>query len=52
MLNRLAVKQFGVSIKNLITLPMREIGLPAKRPPYLMPCLDIAMSPSQCNALH
>jgi dTDP-4-dehydrorhamnose reductase len=52
-LARLAAKQAGVSIKNLITLPMQEIGLPAKRPTYsvlgsdrgqFLPCLDSAMS--------
>lgn len=52
-LARLAAKQAGVSLKNLITLPIREIGLPAKRPTYsvlgsdrgqFMPCLDSAMS--------
>jgi dTDP-4-dehydrorhamnose reductase len=52
-LAKLAAKQAGISVSNLITLPMREIGLPAKRPTYsvlgsdrgqLMPCLDQAMS--------
>ncbi|QSJ19259.1 sugar nucleotide-binding protein [Nostoc sp. UHCC 0702] len=52
-LARVAAKQAGVSVSNLITLPMQEIGLVAKRPTYsvlgsdrgeLMPCLDSAIS--------
>ncbi|AFZ57422.1 SDR family oxidoreductase [Anabaena sp. PCC 7938] len=52
-LARVAAKQAGVSVSNLITLPMQEIGLAAPRPTYsvlgsdrgeLMPCLDSAIS--------
>ncbi|RUS96729.1 NAD(P)-dependent oxidoreductase [Trichormus variabilis SAG 1403-4b] len=52
-LARVAAKQAGVSVNNLITLPMQEIGLAALRPTYsvlgsdrgeLMPCLDSAIS--------
>lgn len=52
-LARVVAKQAGVSVSNLITLPMREIGLAAPRPTYsvlgsdrseLMPCLDSAIS--------
>ncbi|AFZ23191.1 dTDP-4-dehydrorhamnose reductase [Cylindrospermum stagnale PCC 7417] len=50
---RLAAKQAGVSVKNLIAMPTRELGLIAPRPNYsvlgssrgeLMPCLDSAIS--------
>jgi dTDP-4-dehydrorhamnose reductase len=52
-LARLAAKKAGVSVSNLIALPMRELGLIAPRPSYsvlgsnrgeLLSCLDSAMS--------
>ncbi|ALF54917.1 dTDP-4-dehydrorhamnose reductase [Nostoc piscinale CENA21] len=52
-LARLAAKQAGVSIKNLVALPTQQLGLIAPRPTYsvlgsdrgqIMPCLDSAMS--------
>jgi dTDP-4-dehydrorhamnose reductase len=52
-LARLAAKQAGVSVSNLVALPTQQLGLIAPRPTYsvlgsdrgnIMPCLDSAMS--------